>query len=328
MKAAKYIPGGSIQIVEVDTPNCPPKGLLVKTEACGLCSGELMSWYMDRKHDHVIGHEVSGTVMESQDERFPVGSRVFAHHHAPCMKCDQCLRAAFVHCPQWKATRLDPGGMAEFFAVSEDNLNDTHLVDDLSPRQAALIEPLACVFKGIRKAKMVMRSVLIGSGTERVAIIGAGALGLMHGFALPKSTLIEQSADRIEWASGEGLEACRPEEVNGKFDAVFVCPGNREAMRLGFDLLEPEGTLVMFAPLPPQDDFPFLPETAYFKDISLVNTYSCGPADTSLALKAMRKGVFQPEQIVSDFISIDELPEAYQRMKSHQILKAMVEFPA
>src|SRR5438132_13023667 len=117
MKLARYTGGGEIAIVDEPMPICPPGGLLIKTEACGLCSGELMDWYMDRKVPHVLGHEVAGIVIESQDDRFPVECRVFPHHHAPCLACSFCARGLYVHCEQWKRTKLLPGGMAEFFAV-------------------------------------------------------------------------------------------------------------------------------------------------------------------------------------------------------------------
>src|SRR3954464_12385435 len=109
MKLARYIGNGEVAIVEEAPPTLPDGGLLVRTEACGLCSGELMSWYMDRKIPHVLGHEVAGIVGESADDRFPVCSRVFPHHHAPCLQCDHCARGQYVHCEQWKRTKLDPG---------------------------------------------------------------------------------------------------------------------------------------------------------------------------------------------------------------------------
>src|ERR1019366_7518122 len=102
MKLARYVGDGRVIIAEEDAPNCPKGGLLIRTEACGLCSGELMSWYMDRKIPHVLGHEVAGIVQESQDGRFPVGSRVFPHHHAPCLECELCRAGLFVHCEQWR----------------------------------------------------------------------------------------------------------------------------------------------------------------------------------------------------------------------------------
>jgi hypothetical protein len=57
MKLARYVGGGRIEIRDEPEPTLPPGGLIVKTEASGLCSGELMDWYMERKVPHVLGHE-------------------------------------------------------------------------------------------------------------------------------------------------------------------------------------------------------------------------------------------------------------------------------
>lgn len=320
MRLAQYVVGGAVQIVEAPQPACPIGGLLVRTEACGLCSGELMAWYMDRKAPHVLGHEVAGVVIESQDSRFPVGARVFPHHHAPCLRCEVCQRGAHVHCPQWKRTRLDPGGMSEVFAVSAENLNDTHLVDDLRPIDAALAEPLACVMKGITRA----------GTTAAAAVVGAGALGLMHALMLPGATVFETQPQRLERARTLGFEAHDPtHEEHLRFhhyDSVFVCPGSEAAIRLGARLCAPDGKLVLFAPMPPGQPYPFDQESRYFADLTLIHTYSCGPNDTRLALEALRQGKVKAEQVVSDFVSLDELPNAYRRMANAEILKAMVVF--
>lgn len=82
----------------------------------------------------------------------------------------------------------------------------------------------------------------------------------------------------------------------------------------------------MFAPLPPGQDLK-IPQAAYFKDLKIVHSYSCGPDDTRLAKELIESGAIQAEQVVSDFIGIDDLPAAYGKMKAGEILKPMVVFP-
>ena len=315
MKVARYIGNGEVSIVEEDAPICPPGGLLVRTEACGLCSGELMSWYMDKKIPHVLGHEVAGIVTESQDERFAVGTRVFPHHHAPCLHCELCAGGRYVHCDQWRRTKLSPGGMAESFAVSAQNLSDTLAVDDLRAIDAALIEPLACVMKSIARAPK--------SGSA--AVIGLGVMGLMHMLALGEGAIgYELNEHRRNSAAALGLDARSPENIQTA-NRIFVCPGSQKAFDFALEIANPGATIVMFAPLAPGDALQ-MPQSAYFKDLQIQNTYSCGPDDTIAARDLIRNGTVRAEQVVSDFISIDELPEHYVEMKSGRILKPMVVF--
>lgn len=318
MKLARYLGSGRIAICDEPGPTLPDGGILLRTEASGLCSGELMDWYMDRKIPHVLGHEVSGIVVESADARFPVGSRVSPHHHAPCMKCDLCRRGLYVHCPQWKATKLQPGGMAEMVAVARENLNDCQVVDDLRAQDAALVEPLACVVKSIRNASPPEGA--------RIAVIGLGVMGIMHALALPGAIGYELNPARIEWARRIGLDARTPDEAVAA-DVVFVCPGSQAAFEFGAGLLEPGGCLVLFAPMPPGHKAPVDLNALYFQDARIVSSYSCGPDDTAEARRLLALGKMKAEQVVSHFIALDELPQAYQAMKSGEILKPMVMFP-
>jgi L-iditol 2-dehydrogenase len=324
MKLARYIGNGQVAIVEEDEPRLPAGGLLIRTEACGLCSGELMDWYMDRKIPHVLGHEVSGVVVESNDGRFPVGARVFPHHHAPCLKCDFCKRRLYVHCAQWKSTKLVPGGMAEMFAVAEENLDDTIRTSGMRPQDAALIEPLACVMKALVAAGTPEQSHY-EVPPPRTAIIGLGVMGLMHMLLIPGAVGYEINPERIAWASNLGLDARSPDSGTTA-DYVFVCPGNQAALDFATQIIAPGGTIVLFAPMPPGAPTPVDLNSLYFKDVKILTSYSCGPIDTQRAASALKRDKIKAEQVVSDFIALDELPKAYQAMKSGEILKAMVMF--
>ena len=325
MKLARYVGGGVVEIQDAPEPTLPEAGLIVETEACGLCSGELVAWYMDRKAGgHVLGHEVSGRVIASDDERFPVGSRVFAHHHAPCGQCEMCRTGRPVHCSTWKATKLSPGGMAERFAVARENLADTIRTDDLRPEDAALIEPLACVVKCLRLAGPVREG-------GRVAVVGLGVMGLLHLLLLKAQGIdavgYDLNPDRVQWAREHGLAADAPPESPAReFALAVVCPGLQPAADLGFALVEPEGTVAMFAPLAPGERLA-VPNEAYFLDLKVIHAYSCGPADTAEAARALRAGELRAEDVVSDRLTgLDTLPAAYKRMRDGEILKAMVVF--
>jgi len=312
---ARYVGNGSVEIVAEPIPACPEGGLLVATEACGLCSGELMAWYMDRKLPHVLGHEVAGTVIKSQDDRFPVGSRVFPHHHAPCLNCDLCRRGQFVHCATWKRTKLAPGGMAEYFAVSAENLTDTHVIDDLLAVDGTLIEPLACVAKGARLTRV--------EATDRIAVIGLGFMGLLHALIFPTSTATDLNPSRLEWAAAQGVNTVP--QLEGEFDVIFVLPGAQAAFDAAIAVAAPGTRIVMFAPVLPGTHLA-VPFEAYFRDLQVIHAYSAGPNDSLVALEWLREGRVRAEQVVTNLITLDELPVAYRAMRAGEILKPMVQF--
>src|SRR6516162_876142 len=132
------------EVVAAPVPRLQGDGdILVRTAACGICSGDLMPWYLARKVGTVLGHEVVGRAVEVGDGVAHVrpGDLVFLHHHAPCLSCPECDRGAFVHCPTWRASRLDHGGMAEMIRVPAEIVRaDAFPVNDLTPEQAVFIE--------------------------------------------------------------------------------------------------------------------------------------------------------------------------------------------
>jgi len=219
--------------------------------------------------------------------------------------------------------------MAEYFAVDPANLTDAFVTNDLRAIDAALIEPLACVVKSLRMAY---------TKSERpegnVAVIGLGVMGLMHILSLLEATKEDRvvrvvgydtNDDRIAHGKALELDARHPDHRENA-DVVFVCPGNKSALDMAIDMANPGATIILFAPMPPGEETPVNLNSLYFKDVRLMNSYSCGPDHTRTAAEMLRRGLVKAEHVVSDFITIDELPEAYQRMKKGEILKPMVVF--
>jgi threonine dehydrogenase-like Zn-dependent dehydrogenase len=212
--------------------------------------------------------------------------------------------------------------MAEYYAVPAENLTDTFIVDDLRAIDAALIEPVACVLKGF--------SPMFTSGGSgcRSAVIGLGAMGLIHAILLGRSTTTvgyDLNPDRVTFARDQGVDARAVTEAAGA-ELVFVCPGSKSALDLAIDIVEPRGAILLFAPMPPGEETPVNLNRLYFKDASIYNSYSCDQNHTRDAAEVLRLDYLTAEQVVSDFIGIDELPDAYQKMKRGEILKPMVLF--
>ena len=176
MKVARLYDSTDIRFEDEPVPTVGPGEALIRTRACGICSGDVMGWYMKKKAPLVFGHEPAGEVIEVGPgvTDFCPGDRVFVHHHAPCFTCRVCQRGEFVQCATWRASRIVPGGMAEYFLVPKENLaGDTlSLPSDLSFADGTLIEPAACAVKSVRKSGM--------QAGDRVLIIGLGIMGQLH----------------------------------------------------------------------------------------------------------------------------------------------------
>src|SRR5437016_12112635 len=81
-----------------------PDEVLLRTAVSGICSGDLMPWYLQKKVGTVLGHEVVGHAVEvgTAVSHIRPGDLVFVHHHAPCLECEHCRRGHHVHCEAWR----------------------------------------------------------------------------------------------------------------------------------------------------------------------------------------------------------------------------------
>jgi len=341
MQVARLYDSSDIRFEEEPVPQVGPGEALIKTRACGICSGDVMGWYMKKKAPLVFGHEPAGEVVEVGIgvTDFQPGDRVFVHHHAPCFTCRACRRGQFVQCPTWRASRIIPGGMSEYFLVPRENLagDVLQLPAELSFADGSLIEPTACAVKSLRRSGL--------HAGERVFIIGLGIMGQLH-VALARyagannvigtdfvpyrrEKALQLGADlALDPAQGP-IEDALKDYTNGEMaEIVIVGPGSVEAMELGIRCVAKGGTVVLFTTSTPEAMLTVSPHHLYFHEIRLIPSYSCGPDDTREALRLIRAGVVNAETFITHRFPFPELHAAYKNAaEARDSLKTVVEFP-
>jgi len=85
MKVAVYYNNRDVRLEERPIPQIGPGELLVKAEACGLCGGDTMEWYLLHKAPIILGHEPTGTVVEvGRESGWYVGDEMpYFHFRGP-----------------------------------------------------------------------------------------------------------------------------------------------------------------------------------------------------------------------------------------------------
>ncbi|MFZ0890193.1 MAG: alcohol dehydrogenase catalytic domain-containing protein, partial [Candidatus Binataceae bacterium] len=175
MQVARLYDFGDIRLEDEARPAIGPDDILVRTSACGICTGDIMPWYLRRKAPLVLGHEPVGVVEEvgAAVRGFKRGQRIFVHHHAPCFGCAACRRGHYVQCPTWRASKITPGGMAEYFVVPATNQRDSlELPESVGDLDGVLVEPAACVVKSLNRCGL--------KPGETILVMGLGIMGMMH----------------------------------------------------------------------------------------------------------------------------------------------------
>ncbi|MCE5194764.1 MAG: zinc-dependent dehydrogenase [Nitrospiraceae bacterium] len=340
MKVAKLYSFNDIRIEDMPAALIGEKDALIKTRACGICSGDVMPWYIEKKAPLVLGHEPAGEIVEVGKEvkSFKVGDRVFVHHHAPCLKCRFCKRGDHVQCETWRKTKIIPGGLAEYILIPEINLeNDTlKLPRNFSFEDGTLIEPTACVVKAIKRADirrgdtvlviglgvMGMLNIMVARKYGAMRIIGAD----MIQFRLNKAK--ELGADETIDVSKDNLMDALKELTHGDMaDIVIVGPNSASAMTQGIESAAPGGKVIFFTPAKPDEKLVIDPNEIYFKDINIITSYSCGPDDTKEALKLIKQGAVKADKLITHRFPIEKTAEAFRlTAEAKDSLKSVVVF--
>ncbi|MGH7935058.1 MAG: alcohol dehydrogenase catalytic domain-containing protein [Candidatus Binataceae bacterium] len=338
MQVARLYDFGDIRVEDHARPEVGLDDILVRTRACGICSGDIMPWYIRRKAPLVLGHEPVGVVEEVGDavRGFRPGERVFVHHHAPCFNCASCRRGEYVQCATWRATKITPGGMAEYFLVSAHNQRDTlKLPDAVADADGVLVEPAACVVKSLRRSGL--------KPGESILVIGLGIMGMMHvvlarhlgAATIIGADLFEQRAARARelganfglMVSGDDLAARVRDVTHGAMaDVVIVGPGTGRALLSGIAAAGKGATVVQFTATPPEEEVTLHPHDLYFNETRFIPSYSCGPEDTREALELVRRGVIRASQLVTHRFPLMQVTAAYTQAQKPEALKVIVTF--
>lgn len=335
MRVAVYHGRGRVALEDRPDPVAGAGELVVRVRACGLCGSDLMDWYQEPRAPTVLGHEPAGEVIaagEGAPAALPPGRRVFVHHHVPCMTCRLCRAGRHTLCARFRATRIDPGGLAEMVRVPAENaaLDVLPLPDAVPDWAATLVEPLGCVIHGQRMAG-------VGPGAH-VAVVGAGSMGLLQIGAARAAgaaavVAVEPRQDRRAAALAAGALAALPaadpdgaaDALGGPAGQVFVCTSSAAAIAGALHLAGPAGVVQLFAPPRPGTPVPLDLGAVFFREVAIQHTYSAGPLDTRDALALLASGAIDPAAIVSHRVPLAEVGEAFRLARSGEALKVVVE---
>lgn len=321
MRAAVYYANKDVRVEERPIPRIGPGEVLVKTEACGLCGGEAMEWYLAPRAPKILGHEPAGVIVELGEgvSGFAVGDRVFVHHHVPCHACRDCQRGAATLCPEYSKTHIDPGGFADYFRVPAENVPEMlRLPDHLSFEEACVIEPMSDCLFGLQTLRVV-------SG-DTIAVQGVGFMGLCFvqlARLFPFARIV--ALDFSDWRLERALELGATHTINPRredapavlrdindgrlADAVVSTAPSATAWTAALDLVGTGGTLHVNAPPHPDERVQVDPNRLYFSGITINNAYSSTQAETTAVLGLIASGRVDARSLVTHRFGFDGVAE-------------------
>ena len=339
MRVAMYYNNQDVRVEEMPAPEIGPEELLVRVEASGLCGSDVMEWYRIQRAPTVLGHEVAGVVAKvgSAVGQYREGDPVVVTHHVPCNACRYCLSGRHTVCDTLRTTNFDPGGFSEYLRVPEINVDRglVRIPNGVTFADASFTEPLACVYRGQRRANV--------QPGQSVLVLGSGLAGLLHinlARALGAGRII--ATDMVEYrlaaarrlgadvtlAATEDIPARLRETNDGRLaDVVIVSTGAPAALDQALNSLERGGTVLFFAPTAPGVTVSVPINDVFFRnDATLTTTYAASPGDLGTAMEMIAAGRVQVGEMISHRLGLDQAGLGFQlTAQAKESLKVILE---
>ncbi|HEX73955.1 MAG TPA: alcohol dehydrogenase catalytic domain-containing protein [Dehalococcoidia bacterium] len=343
MKAALLKSPGELVITQVPDPQLPPKGLVVKVEACSICATDIKMFrhgQRDLIYPRILGHEIAGVVTETStgDIPFKRGERVQIAPGISCNRCLACQRGAPNQCDHIGIFGFTHhGGFAQYLAVPTQSIacGGVNLIPSgITFVEATFAEPLACCLNGQELVRLDSQDVVL--------ILGAGPMGCLHTMlarakGVRQILLVERSLKRLTMAikakpsrlinvSKENLKEVVKEETEGRgVDVIMLtCPESAIDYPI-LELLAPRGRVCFFSGLPQEKrQLYFDANFLHYREITFVGAYGCTADQNRLALEFMASGKVNVNWLVTKRISLEALHDGINCLTGHDCLKVVV----
>lgn len=329
MKAVILKNERTLVVEELPKPHVGADDVLVKVSACGICGTDLHLYkHGSPSPDVKMGHESAGTVTEVGEKvsGFRLGDRVAVLGRVPCGECHWCQRGRHHICPY----RLDVrGGFSEYVAVKPQML--VRLPDEISFRQAAVLEPMAVSLHGIKLAKI--------GAHDGVVVTGAGPIGLfaaallrdigVRGLVVSEPSKVRREraaawADRVVDPTGEDLGDAAREALDPGVDALVECSGNATVLEDAFNIVGFAGRILLLGAC--LQNVNFNPASLLVREVGFQASYGCDMVEMKECIELVRSGRVHIDSIISGTVSQDDLPGAFERLcRANEDLKLVME---
>jgi 2-desacetyl-2-hydroxyethyl bacteriochlorophyllide A dehydrogenase len=327
---------------EVEVPSVGAGEILIKTEVCGICAGDIKAykggevfWGSDKNPPYlevpaIGGHEFVGRIVDispeaAEEKGFKPGDRVTAEQIVPCGKCRYCENGQYWLCAPHDVFGFKyylNGGFAQYVKLPRNALV-YRVPDDLPLESAALIEPFSCSMHAVDRAKITGGDVLVISGCGP---LGLGMVTAARQRNPAKLVVLDLSDDRLKMAAEFGADVC----INpGKTDAVkaikdmtggYGCDvyieatGHPSSVTQGLEAIRKAGRFVEFSLF----NDPVTCNWSVIGDGKELDMYgvSLSPGSFAKVIRGLSEGTLKTNGVVTHRFPLERFSEAFETSMS------------
>ena len=332
MRAAVYHGPNDLRVESVPVPVIGPDEVLLRVLRANICGTDLRILHGGhRKYPagvaRIPGHEVVGEVA-AVGERvtgYAPGQRLFVAPNMGQGDSRETISGNNNLDPNYEAIGITlDGAFAEYLRVPAAAVRQGNLMPvrpEVDPAVAALIEPLACVWRGQNKVDV--------SAGDVVLVMGAGPIGVMHVMLArlrgatriivsePAAGRREQAlrlgADRVVDPTSEELAAVVREESNGRGADVIITAAPVKALQeQAIDLAAVGGRINFFGGLAKDDAVIRLDSNAvHYKELIVTGTTACSTYDCLRAAEIVNSGRLDLSPLITAAFPLAEANAAF-----------------
>ena len=333
MTAAVLYGSEDLKIESIDIPRLAPDEALVRVKVALTCGTDLKVWkrgYHARMitPPAVFGHELAGvieTLGSDVNGGLHVGARVVPSNSAPCGVCLFCRKERSNLCED---LLFNNGAYAEYIRIPGRIVrqNMLEIPEHVSFLDAAMVEPLACVLRGIDETGI--------QPGDTTVLIGCGPIGLkfIRMLAVPRRErhrarqAPEPDSRRRTHGRARGVrsspslptrsQAVRRLTEGGRgADSVIEAVGSPLTWEWALQMVRCGGTVNLFGGCPRGTQVQFDPTALHYSEITIKSTFHHTPRFIREALDAISRGEIRASDFVNAEIPLRELPSMFEHMK-------------
>ncbi len=320
---------------DLPVPACGPDDILIKTEGCGVCTGDLKCMHGAERYwgnentpawvrpPFIPGHEFLGRIVQIGENvtGYQIGDRITADQIVPCGECKYCRSGRYWMCQPhaiFGFQKENNGGMAEYVLYPKTAV--LHKVpEDMPLRQALLIEPYACSKHCVDRAQITNEDVVV--------ISGAGTLGLgMVTYARMKNPAKLIVLDMMDGRLAKAKEFGADMVINpGKEDAIQIvkdltdgygcdiyieCSGHPSSVTQGLEMIRKLGRFVEFSVFgqPTTADWSTIGDG---KELDILGSH-LSPYCYPFVIEHIHDGTLKTDGMVSRIFHLEDWQEAFE----------------
>jgi 2-desacetyl-2-hydroxyethyl bacteriochlorophyllide A dehydrogenase len=318
-----------VAYVDLDRPVAGPGEVVVRSRVAGVCRTDLEMLHGGLTDPRwvrfplVPGHEWSGTIFELGDgvDDLEVGDRVVCEGMIPCTRCARCKEGETQLCLNYDQIGFTRGGgYGEYVLVPRHVIH--RLPDSVSFTTGVLVEPAACVLRGVERSRL--------RPGDSIGVIGIGTLGsLALAFArlyAPGTVLAygvrgaelefanTLGADDAIHVAEEDAVARTHRLARGGLDVVIETAGAVDAVELATRLVRPGGRVVLLGIAGEGKVLELPADRIMFGDMDVIGSCSYSTRAWSDVVRVLEHGLVDLDRIVTHRFPAERFGEAFDLM--------------